>query len=143
MLSCGRVNERLATLLRPLLAPRGAAWRTAVGLVSRCSARVNSDTWGRGSPCSRKATITRDGKGYCTQHDPEAQKARDKAWREKYEAEQQADEAIFQEGLALAARLKAGSVYCAALGSPTRYRHRRALVVPFEVLDALLKEVGR
>ena len=114
-----------------------------MGLVSGCSARVNRDSWGRSSPCSRRPTVTRDGKGYCTQHDPEAQKARDRVWREKYEAGRQKEDAILLEGAALAQRLGAGHVYHVSVSRLAESGHRRALVVPFEVLDALLKEVGR
>jgi hypothetical protein len=42
-------------------------------------------------PCSRRASVQRDGVAYCKQHDPEAAKAkkveRDAAWSAKWAAE--------------------------------------------------------
>lgn len=42
--------------------------------------------WGNDS-CSRRATVTRDGKRYCTQHDPEAVKAKAAAQHARWQAE--------------------------------------------------------
>ena len=41
----------------------------------RCSAYLRGSVW-RTARCTRKASITRDGKPYCHQHDPEVVKAR-------------------------------------------------------------------
>ena len=59
---------------------------------AQCSERVHdADTsWPRYHPCSRKGKVERDGKQYCTQHDPERVKARraeqDAQWKAKYDA---------------------------------------------------------
>lgn len=57
----------------------------------KCSAYANHDSWGRGTPCSRHASVTRDGKPYCKQHDPvaiaERRELRDQKWQKKYDAE--------------------------------------------------------
>ena len=58
-----------------------------------CAERVwSSDNW-RTYPCQRKATIERDGKWWCWQHDPEyvAEKAR--KLEEEYQVERKADKA--------------------------------------------------
>lgn len=45
-------------------------------MTEHCSKKVHSPgSWG-GYPCARKATIERDGKWWCWQHDPEAVEAR-------------------------------------------------------------------
>lgn len=44
----------------------------------RCMGSVTGGApWYRTSRCTRNAKVQRDGKDYCTQHDPEARKARD------------------------------------------------------------------
>lgn len=53
----------------------------------RCCASVYNPngSWGnRSRQCTRRATVERDGKGYCKQHDPEAIKAkRDAVWADR------------------------------------------------------------
>jgi len=51
-------------------------------------------------PCLRKATITRNGKRYCYQHDPEAVAARQKKLHAKWQAEWDADEKKWRRGQA-------------------------------------------
>ena len=53
----------------------------------RCSKSVYSDRIG-GRPCGRRATVERDGKPYCAQHDPVAVKRRREEARVKWEAKQ-------------------------------------------------------
>jgi ferric-dicitrate binding protein FerR (iron transport regulator) len=43
-----------------------------------------------GYPCTKKVTVERDGKPYCSIHDPEAVKARDAARRKKWDEESEA-----------------------------------------------------
>ena len=43
--------------------------------MTQCSAKVDHGIWAS-TPCSRKATVERDGRPLCTTHDPERQKAR-------------------------------------------------------------------
>ncbi|KKK46706.1 hypothetical protein LCGC14_3162570 [marine sediment metagenome] len=51
-----------------------------------CSKRFPGN-FGRGSPCSRKAKVFRDGKGFCGLHDPEVVAARRAKQYAKWEAE--------------------------------------------------------
>lgn len=49
-----------------------------------CSDTVwkQSGNWGRSMPCSRRGAVEREGKWWCTQHDPERVKTRrDASWR--------------------------------------------------------------
>lgn len=52
----------------------------------QCSERVSSDGW-HYSQCKRKATVIRDNKPYCNQHDPEQIKQRKTKRQAKYKAE--------------------------------------------------------
>lgn len=83
------------------------------------------------------------GKGWCKVHDPERAKAK----RAAYEAEQSArsaDQSVIQiEAAALAERLGGGSVYYYQASTFKNSGHRRALVVPFDLVERLLKELGR
>lgn len=54
-------------------------------MTDRCDATVKTSGW-RARRCSRKATVTRDGRQYCAQHDPERIAAEREA-----QARQQAD----------------------------------------------------
>ena len=51
----------------------------------KCSEKVWRDSWHTGQ-CSRPATVTRDGKPYCTIHDPEYIKQKEAKHKAKYEA---------------------------------------------------------
>ena len=54
-----------------------------------CSATVwQSHGFGRSAPCSRAGSVTRDGKHYCKQHDPEAIAAKADARKAAFDAEQ-------------------------------------------------------
>lgn len=57
--------------------------------MEKCSAKVSTrqGAWSRFVRCSRNGVITRSGKWYCKQHDPEAVKKREEESRAKYEVE--------------------------------------------------------
>lgn len=78
-----------------------------------------------------------EGSLYCKQHaGTEARRdARDAEYRRKHEENDRID----QEGRTLIARLGGGgSVYYASLGPSRNHGYKRALVVPFEVIEQLL-----
>ena len=52
---------------------------------TRCSETIMRDF--HSYPCSRKAAITRDGKGYCRQHDPVARKEKSDAAYAKWKTD--------------------------------------------------------
>lgn len=54
-----------------------------------CCAKVPRDGGWRTlySACKRRATVERDGKWYCRQHDPQAKEARREATRARWDAE--------------------------------------------------------
>lgn len=55
---------------------------------ARCSERVYGHGHGfSGSPCSKTPKVERDGKWYCTTHDPEAVRARRAKLQEKWDRE--------------------------------------------------------
>lgn len=66
----------------------------------RCSEHVYTGTWG-GSSCSLKAKVERDGKGYCTIHDPvrraEKRAERDRKWEEAAAARKAERERVKRE----------------------------------------------
>lgn len=71
---------------------------------AQCSEAVLDSTGWHRYPCSRKAKVEHEGKGYCTQHDPERvarkrgeQQAR---WRAEEDARQQGIRRIIAEGRA-------------------------------------------
>ena len=51
--------------------------------------------WGQWDPCSRKATVERDGKWYCWQHDPERVEADKKKRRASEDAKQNKRSAMY------------------------------------------------
>jgi len=57
--------------------------------IQKCCAQVRKKglRWPTFSPCRHNATVTHDGKPYCTQHDPEHVKAREKARSQRWFAE--------------------------------------------------------
>lgn len=60
---------------------------------SRCRASVHDGGRGCGfHQCSRKTVVVVDGYGFCKQHSPEAQKARDRECEERYQKEREATE---------------------------------------------------
>lgn len=107
----------------------------------RCSARVHDDFGVSFHGCSRTGKVQRDGKWWCKTHDPKVKADRDKAWREAFDAKIAEDDRIKSEGDALAKRLGAGSTYYD--GVSRKGGLRRALVVPFDVIEKLLTELGR
>lgn len=57
------------------------------------SVRAGTDGWRtRYKPCSRKASVERDGKWYCGQHDPQAvadrRKTKESQWETEYQERQ-------------------------------------------------------
>lgn len=64
-----------------------------------CCATVlaGKDGWRtRYKSCSRKATVEREGKWYCRQHDPQAVAGRKKEWESQWEIEYQARQARYR-----------------------------------------------
>jgi hypothetical protein len=59
---------------------------------TRCRAQTYDNISRNFSQCARKKAVERDGVGYCKQHDPEAEKARADARRQREEAEVRARE---------------------------------------------------
>jgi hypothetical protein len=60
---------------------------------SRCCESVSDgQRWPHFYQCKRKAAVTRDGKGYCNQHDPVAAKEREKKNYAKWKAQDEADD---------------------------------------------------
>lgn len=61
--------------------------------LGQCSGTVlESGTWPHYHQCTRKAVVARDGKSYCTIHDPEYIKEKDRKRREAWDAESKAKE---------------------------------------------------
>ena len=98
-----------------------------------CVAKVyyGADAWGRNT-CSRTGTVERNGRWYCTQHDPEKAAQRREAREARYRAQHAAVEAIRHEAQALAARLGAGTPHYA------NGRYERALVLTFDEVERLI-----
>jgi hypothetical protein len=66
----------------------GPSWKRKPAIdFARCRAQTYDNVSRNFSQCSRKKVIERDGVGYCKQHDPEAEKARDAVRREREMAE--------------------------------------------------------
>ena len=61
-----------------------------------CSETVRGGDWGGRTPCSRKATVEREGAGYCKQHDP----VRRKELRDEKEKKWRAERAPYRERVA-------------------------------------------
>ena len=62
-----------------------------------CSAYVHRPHSMRASPCSRKAVIMYDGRGYCKLHYPPSVKAREDEKQAKYDAEWAAKQKRWKE----------------------------------------------
>lgn len=63
-----------------------------------CSVTVYpKDTWGsfHGHHCNKKPTVEREGKSYCSTHDPEAVKKRDIEQRKKWDRESKAKQELW------------------------------------------------
>ena len=106
-----------------------------------CSKRVHEGS--RSYACSRRGAVERDGKWYCRQHDPDSVQAQRAASDAAYRARCQEQDRIHAEGVALLKRFGKGSVYYESSGPFSRNGYRRAVVVAFDDLDALLREIGR
>lgn len=92
-----------------------------------------------GHMCTRKATVERNGKWWCKQHDPEAESARMAAREAKWKAEDEAKEAVHGAALALAERLGAGKPdYSWTAGTYTG-----GVTLTAEEAEALARQLGR
>lgn len=60
---------------------------------TRCSASAWTNGIYGSSPCSKAAKVERDGKSYCTIHDPERRKAKDAEREERWKRESSMDRA--------------------------------------------------
>ena len=70
----------------------------AGGVKAQCSKRVYWDAW-HSHPCANRGKVERDGKPYCSRHDPETVSARRAARNDKYEARRAANEALKEAAL--------------------------------------------
>ncbi len=79
----------------------------------KCSKTIyTGERWDfTGHPCSRTATVERDGTQYCTQHDPQREVARRETRQQQWNAEEAAQRDTKESASALAARLGAGIPY--------------------------------
>ena len=59
----------------------------------RCNETIYAGMWAREVQCQRTAKVERDGRSYCTQHDPvrvkEKAEQKTKQWNEKYAQEKE------------------------------------------------------
>ena len=84
-----------------------------------CSATVwQSHGFGRSAPCSRAGSVTRDGKHYCKQHDPEAIAAKTAARRAASDAEYAERKRVWQLNAAAPDLLALACQYRADLRHP-------------------------
>ena len=76
----------------------------------RCSEEVfdHSYRWPRSHGCSRTMKVTRDGKPYCNQHDPEKVAAKRAAREAQYQAQERAKLQVRDAAKKLAADLGVG-----------------------------------
>ena len=98
----------------------------------KCSGKIYGDyrdVSGRVYPCSRNATVERDGKWYCWQHDPERVKTDKKRRRAKWEVDQQQKNAQYA---------RRAAVYRACEGIPTEKLSAGLVQEMLEVLKTLL-----
>lgn len=83
--------------------------------------------------CSRTATVERDGKWYCRQHDPEAKKARREKSNASFAAKSRADDVIHGEASAIAGMLGVeGHAYYSHFGPLSNHGPKRYLVISFD-----------
>lgn len=93
--------------------------------------------------CTRRGVVERNGKWWCSQHDPDAVKARQGAADAKRKAEDVANEAVKDAMQALADRLGCGQPYyrIGLRAGTSGYRH--ALIVTRDEVEALLTRLER
>lgn len=72
---------------------------------ARCTETVTHGGGFNRTRCSRAAAVTRDGKGYCKQHDPDVVKAKRAASDARFQAERDRAEAMDARAKELARRL--------------------------------------
>ena len=53
------------------------------------------------SRCQKEGVVERDGKWYCTVHDPEYKKAKQVAWQKKFDAEYLARQQVYRRNFAM------------------------------------------
>ena len=77
-----------------------------------CSATVwQSHGFGRSAPCSRAGSVTREGKHYCKQHDPDALAAKASARKSAFDAEYAERKRVWQLNTAAPALLALAHQY--------------------------------
>ena len=115
--------------------PKGAPYRDGY-----CLAEIMPNERGAiRRQCGRRAGST----GFCGAHDPERLAKAEATRNTEYAAAQAAQRGIEKEGEALVARLEAGATHYHVGHRFGDSGYRRMVCVPFEVLDTLLRQVGR
>ena len=68
---------------------KAMAERTDAHMNSKCSEKVSdrNSRWPHSYPCEKRSKVERDGKAYCTIHDPEYIKAKDAVRNAKWKAD--------------------------------------------------------
>lgn len=108
----------------------------------RCSRTVFGNGIGfGGSLCSRTMTIMRDGKPWCSLHDPSAVAAKRVKQETKWKAEREAQEAVREAAIKLATELGVGRPEFSTLSG--RGRYTGSLVVSAEEARRLIERLGR
>ena len=107
-------------------------------MTSQCHKIVYDRFGWRGHQCARPATVERNGRWWCTSHDPEAVATKQQKQREKYDARRQRRDRIVQEAITLCTRLGVqGHVnYDGVIPTET-------VVIAFEDAERLARELGR
>lgn len=109
---------------------------------TRCSATVFGDRvqhW----QCTRTGVVTRKGKWYCRQHDPEAVAARRRAAEDGYKARQREQDEIVATANEIASRLGCGYVLYETRPKLADSGFRRRLVITFEDAENLIRRLDR
>ena len=105
----------------------------------RCSKIVPGAGWYR-HDCSRKATVERDGKWWCWQHDPEYVAEKRRTEEEKWEADSKNRSAKWDRERRAYAALDA--LEAAGITNPEAVQHLAALVEPIKKLKHHLSDDG-
>lgn len=101
----------------------------------QCSATVYGprvQSW----TCQRAASVQRNGKWYCRQHDPVVRKAKDEARRAEWDAKAKASDDIHAEAERIAERLGCGVPHYGLNGIT------RAIVVSFDEAERLIRQLS-
>lgn len=109
---------------------------------TRCSATVYSGSWLHASQCSRQGSVTRDGKLFCRQHDPQAKNEKEVAKRAKRQAIDNAEHALEADAKRLLSQLGVtGGVYRAYDVLRRRFVTRPDVVISFSEVKRLLERL--